>query len=450
MDEKSNQIQQNFNSIKELKTQVMLCFNALEIKQKKLKATTLDFVSNNKDNLFIFGLDSFQFQSKLIDYEYNDMKKYYFALNNRMYCEYYKLYKLILVYVEETIGTNKNIELLKLTNVFPVYKDLEPFKQYDFEMIIELHKTVLVLLNDLNDYITDKENQLKIFITKQQAGLNINNFVNTYDFDIIVMRQKRTLYLSYLEFFHNIHTKHFRRFAKKMKLMNDYLEEDIQFDDGTLGMIESFSSDTQDETENIIIGEQLLSEKKDMKTFFKRKIKNVLNVLRLTNNKEKHHEELLQDSNINDLLNSLTIKCDRIIKGELPLTPLNKVTSPTKGEQQDNKDNTEVAIILEDNCVPVEVQVEAQVETHVETHVETPVEVQVETPVEVQVETPVEVQVETSVETPVEAQVETPVEVQVEVQVEPIISENKEESDIISIAELVPLEKKKRKYNRKK
>ena len=226
--EKSQQLQQHFNSIKELRNQVMLCFNTLEVKQRRLKTTTMDFVSNNKHNLFIFGLDSFQFQSKLIDYEYNDMKKYYFALNNRMYCEYYKLYKLILNYVEEIVGSNKNMEGI---NKFPVYKDLEPFKQYDFEIIVELHKTILILLNDLNDHIVEKDSQLKTFLLKQRAGLNINNFVNTYDFDIIVIKQKQTLYLSYLDFFHNIHTKHFKRFAKKMKLMNDYLDEDIKFDE---------------------------------------------------------------------------------------------------------------------------------------------------------------------------------------------------------------------------
>jgi hypothetical protein len=124
-----------------------------------------------------------------------------------------------------------------------VYRDLEPFKQYDFEIIVELHKMILVLLNDLNDYIVDKENQLKTFMLKQQSGLNINNFVNTYDFDIIVIKQKRTLYLSYLDFFHNIHTKHFKRFAKKMKLMNDYLDEDIKFEE------ESFT----EEDENIVV-----------------------------------------------------------------------------------------------------------------------------------------------------------------------------------------------------
>ena len=77
-----------------------------------------------------------------------------------------------------------------------------------------------------------KEHQLQIFQLKQQTGLNINNFVNTFDYDVVMIKQKTLLYLSYLEFFHNIHTKHFKRFSKKMKLMHDHLDEDIKFDEG--------------------------------------------------------------------------------------------------------------------------------------------------------------------------------------------------------------------------
>ena len=66
--EKSQQIQQNFNSIKELRNQVMLCFNALEIKQQRLKKTTIDFVSNNKHNLAIIASNFFQTKKKLIEY----------------------------------------------------------------------------------------------------------------------------------------------------------------------------------------------------------------------------------------------------------------------------------------------------------------------------------------------------------------------------------------------
>jgi hypothetical protein len=292
MDDKIQLVKTNFNNIKEIRTNVMYCFNALEIKLTKLKHTTNEFVKTNKHNIFVFGLDSFQFQGKLIDYEYNDMRKFYFALNNRMYCEYYKLYKLIIQYAEEIIGTNKNIEMLKSQAIFPIYKDLEPFKQYNFETIEEIHKTIVTLLNDLNEHILAKETQLQLFHLKQRSGLNINNFVTTFDFDVIVIKQKCLLYLSYLEFFHNIHTKHFKRFSKKMKLMNDYLDEDIKFDEGMnvkeddSSIKSSASTSSLDSGENSVVLSPVnipdVKSSGSIKTLIKSNVKKVINSFKIS------------------------------------------------------------------------------------------------------------------------------------------------------------------------
>lgn len=341
MDEDIQLIKTNFNKIKDIRNQVMIVFHALEIKLTKLKTTTNEFIKTNKDNIFIFGLDSFQFQGKLIDYEYSDMQKFYFALNNRMYCEYYKLYKLILNYTEETIGTNKNIEMLKSQNVFPIYKDLEPFKQYNFETIEEIHKTIINLLNNLNDHIIAKELQLQLFHLKQQSGLNINNFVNTFDFDIIVIKQKCLLYLSYLDFLHNIHTKHFKRFSRKMKLMNDYLDEDIKFDEGMnaveddgMNSNDSIKSSTSTSSLDTVVSPKNNNEivndnKPSMKSLFKSNVKKVINSLRITKPDnspssslspvlEKNISPQLSSVNINQMLDTLTNSFDISVKSPRP------------------------------------------------------------------------------------------------------------------------------------
>ena len=228
MEAKLNKIKHNFVKIKDIRLAVMNIFSTLEVKITKLKDLTNNFIQHNHDTLFVFGLDSFKFQSKMIDIEYIDMQKYFLALNNRMYCEYYKLYKIVSEYIEQNIGIaqNKTFEMIKSNSKFPIYKDLEPYKQYNFETIEEVHKTIISLLTTIYEYI-----ELDSFKMKQYSGFNINNFVNTFDFNIIIVKQKLTLFMSYLEFFHNIHTKHFKRFSKKMKLMDDYINDDIQFDD---------------------------------------------------------------------------------------------------------------------------------------------------------------------------------------------------------------------------
>jgi len=231
MEAKLQKIKVIFNKIKDTRIQVMSVFSILEVKLTKLKLMTSDFIKSNHDVLFVFGLDSFKFQSRLIDFEYADMQKYFYALNNRMYCEYYKLFKIVSEYVDKTIGTNKTFEMIKSNSVFPIYKDLEPHKQYNFETIEEVHKTIILLLNGIQDHIVSKEIELENYRIKQHSGLNINNFVNTFLFNVTMVKQNLGLFISYLDFFHNIHMKHFKRFARKMKAMDDYLNEDITFDD---------------------------------------------------------------------------------------------------------------------------------------------------------------------------------------------------------------------------
>ena len=311
MEDKIQQVKIDFNKIKDIRNNVALCFNALEHKLTKLKATTNEFIKNNRNNIFIFGLDSFQFQSKLIDYEYNDMKNFYLALNNRMYCEYYKLYKIILKYAEDVIGPNKNIEILKFNNTFPIYKDLEPLKQYNFNTIEEIHKTIVSLLNYLNEHILFKETQLQLFQKKQKSGLNINNFVNTFDFDVVVIKQKCLLFLSYLDFFHTIHTKHFKRFSKKMKLMNDYLDEDIKFDE-ELQNIEDESLKSSASTSSLESNEDIVvTDNSSIKSLFKSNVKNIITSLKLPNdNKIEKYLSPIKNQDINHMLVSLSRSFD--------------------------------------------------------------------------------------------------------------------------------------------
>ena len=190
-------LKNNFNNINVIRNNVKEIFDFLQIRINKLKSFYSEFIKTNKSELFIFGLDSFHFQSRLIDIEYDGMLKIFKSINNRMYCEYFKLYKIIVSYIKDTINDKKLLEFIKVNN-FPVYKDLEPEKEYKFETIIELHENILILLTSIIGNLTNKENEFKTYVEKNQIGLNIDNFVNTYSFDVIMMREKLKLFLTYI------------------------------------------------------------------------------------------------------------------------------------------------------------------------------------------------------------------------------------------------------------
>jgi hypothetical protein len=230
MESRITALKNNFNNISLIRNNVKDIFDFLQLRINKLKFFYSEFIKTNKTELFIFGLDSFHFQSRLIDIEYEGMYKIFRSINNRMYCEYFKLYKIIVSYIKDTINDKKLLEFIKVNN-FPVYKDLEPEKEYKFETIIEIHEHILILITSIIGNLTNKENEYKLYVDKNLIGLNIDNFVNTYSFDVIMMREKLKLFLTYIEFFHKLHTKYLQRFSNKIQLMNTHINDDIKFDE---------------------------------------------------------------------------------------------------------------------------------------------------------------------------------------------------------------------------
>jgi len=233
MEHRISNLKTEFNDISLIRDKITNIFESLKGKMNKLKFLYSDFIKNSKSQLFVFGLDSFHFQSKLIDLEYDDMIRMFLAINNRMYCEYFKLYKIIISYVSENIIDKKILDIIKGNN-FPVYKDLEPFKDYKFELIIEIHENILILLNSIMSIVNHRENELSLHKNKQLIGLNIDNFINSFNFEIVIMKEKIGLFLSYIEFFHKMHAKYLHRFNNRILLMYNNINNDIHFDDNNV------------------------------------------------------------------------------------------------------------------------------------------------------------------------------------------------------------------------
>jgi hypothetical protein len=122
------------------------------------------------------------------------------------------------------------MELIKVNN-FPVYKDLEPFKEYNFDTVLEIHENILLMLNAIIGYLEGKEHELSFHIVKKNIGLNIDNFISSFSFDITVIREKINLFVTYIEFFHKLHTKQLQRFSNKIQLMYSHVNKDIRFDE---------------------------------------------------------------------------------------------------------------------------------------------------------------------------------------------------------------------------
>ena len=102
----------NFVNLTSIRINIRKLFESLNGLKDKLKTLYLEYIEIGKKNNILFGIDSFHFQKKLIDLEYENMEKMYKLIDNKMYCEYYKLFKLITKYAEEKINDKKNSSIM--------------------------------------------------------------------------------------------------------------------------------------------------------------------------------------------------------------------------------------------------------------------------------------------------------------------------------------------------
>ncbi len=379
MENRISKLKVDFNNITSIRNNVKGVFDILQLRINKLKLFYSEFIKNNKNKLFVFGLDSFHFQSKLIDVEYDDMKRLFLAINNRMYCEYFKLYKIITEYIYENINDKKITEIIKVNN-FPVYKDLEPFKEYSFETTTEIHENILVIVNSIISNLNTRENELNIHRGKQAIGLNIDNFITTYNFELTVMKEKISMFLTYIEFFHKLHTKHLKRFSNKIQLMYTHISTDIKFDETI-----ELNKDKKKEIIEDLTGEQTLTneiklniEEHGQTTAIIRdeeSIKMINDIIESNDDKSIHNNTPLSskansvvfneavqitDENVYDNFKHISQSCDNLLSKDnidtVNLTSNND--SPNNNDltiSNENKVTTEVSDISDDVSVMSEI-----------------------------------------------------------------------------------------------
>ena len=177
------------------------------------------------------------------------MKRLYHSITNRMYCEYYKLYQIIVKYTEQVVKDKKVTDVVNSNSNFPKYHDLEPYKQYGTETITQIHDVIMLLFSNVKNVLDKKHEELNVHRAKNKIGINIDNFIQAFHFEIMIMEQKLMLFISYMEFFHKMNIKYLKRFTSKMNLFSSQIDHDIRIDSNSKtkerrkSMMEEFKHD---------------------------------------------------------------------------------------------------------------------------------------------------------------------------------------------------------------
>ena len=237
--DKIEKLENNFKNILSLDRKIESEKGKLKEKLVHLKDTHGKMSKSNSKQIFLFCLDSFFFQYKLFSMEHDNLSKFSLLIKNRIYCDYYKLYKLILKYLKDH---EEELQIHISHSLVPSYKDLEPYFDYGIENITLVHENMLDCIKKMFQNVIEKENTIDDYTTKKKAGYSISNFVNTMSHENNILKAQIDLYLNYISFFHISQKRQIKRLFQKF----DEFETEIV---GNISTEKAFSFESLHEDE---------------------------------------------------------------------------------------------------------------------------------------------------------------------------------------------------------
>lgn len=214
-----------FQNILLLRNDVSKTKDTISKKISQLKSIYAELSKNTTKKVLLFSLDSFFFQFKLFSVELENMDKFRILLNNRMYCDYYKLFILITTYIKDN-KEDLNAEKIEF-RTFPAYKDLEPFQEYNLDDIRNIHNDIMKHINFLYECYQENEDKIINYNKKTRIGFSISNLLNTLEHENTILKQQIALYVNYLSFFHISQSKHLKNLLGRLKDFDEEIEENV-------------------------------------------------------------------------------------------------------------------------------------------------------------------------------------------------------------------------------
>jgi len=221
----SDKLKQAYDDIIEQRNQLINFNSIIENKVNNLNSIYKELLNkNNEENSS--SLDSLHFQGKLINIQLENNKYIFKIINNKIYCNYYKLYKNIYDYINIYFKDNKILYEINNNNIIK-YKDLDNEKEYDIKYTNLVYQYILKCLTFISYQIKTLNIEIEKLLSKSLAGLNIDNYLNKIQYQKEIINNNLDLFSKTLKNFNKLHLKYLLTFFKSVKLFYQQINNDI-------------------------------------------------------------------------------------------------------------------------------------------------------------------------------------------------------------------------------
>lgn len=232
-------LQTEFSEIIHLYEEIQNQRIKIQEKLGQVKEIYNELIKNNNKKIFLFCLDAFYFQYKVLNIEMDNLNRFTSLINNRMYGDYYKLYTIMITKASQYICTDcSDLDLASssnqvdstnpicLTKIIRPYNDLEPFHEYPIVDTQSLHQDIIIIIEKIFEYYTKKENEIHDY-NMNKIGISIDSFINTLEYDNNLIQEQIQLYVNYISFFHKMQIEYLAKLVNKIVAFHSEIDEDM-------------------------------------------------------------------------------------------------------------------------------------------------------------------------------------------------------------------------------
>tara|TARA_E500000331_G_scaffold355757_1_gene412079 strand:- start:1371 stop:2480 length:1110 start_codon:yes stop_codon:yes gene_type:complete len=245
MDENFAERKKEFEQILDL----MKSIKKLSVKTKKsigkINDLYIGLTEKTNDPVELFGLDFFNFQYEIYCKQYDNQMLLLNFLNNRIYGDYYKLYRLILMYVKSSITSDSLKAIVESNSNLPKYDKLNDTVVYPEEVLKTINTFVLSVLEQIFTFYKEKMTNMNSKVKLSKKGFCIGNFVTTVKHKNEMIKHQIELYEGYVKFFNENHIKQLLQVKDRLQKIFDEISTDVSF----AGDVDISDDDTDDEEE---------------------------------------------------------------------------------------------------------------------------------------------------------------------------------------------------------
>jgi len=176
-----------------------------------------------RKHAYNMGIDSLNFQIRLLTMDYEYMNNKLKFINNRFYCDYYKFHKVVLKYINDNVSEPDILGCLNKSK-YPVYDDLDVFIEYPFENVIDMQSDIADIIFSLQKLVINKDIDTHKDEGDSKNGIDIHNLINDNNHIVKLIDEQVKLFINYLNVFNVYHMKYLSDFITRMSLLYKQIE----------------------------------------------------------------------------------------------------------------------------------------------------------------------------------------------------------------------------------